>query len=112
MKKIEKSGVPYGGSPVVGGGAEEMMSGPGGIKPGMKLMIKPGNEKPIVLTGIDQNDTIGDLKKKIEEAEGIPPGQQQLGFVGNALTLDNDKKRVRDYGIPDESTLDLSVGYH
>ena len=82
------------------------MSGAG--QPGMTLLIKPGNEKPITLTGIDKNDTIGDLKKKIEEKEGIPPGQQQLGFVGNPL--DNDKKRVRDYGIPNESTLDLSVG--
>ena len=49
-------------------------------------------------------DTIDEVKAKIQQLEGIPPGQQQLYFAGTAL---NGARTLADYSIPDGATLNL-----
>ena len=51
---------------------------------------------------IDPLNTIGELKEKICDSEGIEPGQQRLIFEGKQL---EDNKTLADYNIKKESTL-------
>ena len=50
--------------------------------------------------------TIGDLKRMIEEIQGIPVAEQRLFFVGKQL---QDDLRINDFdlGLQKESTLHL-----
>ena len=50
------------------------------------------------------NDSIVDVKKKLEDKQGIPLKKQDLIYDGQPL---EDEKCLDDYGIPDTATLDL-----
>lgn len=85
--------------------------GDAGIKHGDVLRLQPmeilvrdpdGNEFPVQ---VSPTDTIGDVKDKIEDQEGIPKDEQRLAFKGKPLT--KDKKTLRDCGIKHQSVLDL-----
>ena len=63
------------------------------------------NGKTIQLN-IDANEMIENVKVKIQDKEGIPSDQQQLIFAAKQL---EDKCRLSDYNISENSTLQLRL---
>ena len=67
----------------------------------LQFFVEIPTKKTITLK-VDSSDTIGDMKLKIQDTEGIHPKQQRLTFAGNEL---NDFRTLMEHNIQGDSTL-------
>jgi ubiquitin len=69
----------------------------------MELSVKTLAGKTVTVE-VEEGETIGDIKAKIQDKEGIPPKEQRLIFGGKQL---DDRKTLQQYDIKEDSVINL-----
>ena len=70
---------------------------------GFQIFVKSINGKSRTID-VTPESTIADIKRNLQEKEGIDPNQQRLIFAGKNL---EDTRTLADYNINQDSTLHL-----
>lgn len=69
----------------------------------LEIFIKVSAKETFRLE-VDSDDSIGNLKNRIEDKIGFPVLTQRISYRGEVL---NDDRTVRDYNIKNDATLNL-----